>query len=341
MKILFLSYKFYPDVGGIEVNSEILANYFVQFGAEVHLITTTEESGNRIFPFEVIRKPSLSRLLREYRWADIVFENNPSIRLSWPLLFLRKPHVVAIRTWISRMDGNEVFQDRLKKTWLSKATSVISVSEAVREITFVSSQVIGNPYRSDLFRLIPDIDRSRDFVFLGRLVSDKGVDMAIDLINKLNSRGGKKYTLTIIGDGPELSCLKELISKYNLSDYVSFTGSLSGDILAQALNQHNYLLVPSRWREPFGNVALEGMACGCIPIVADGGGLPDAVGDAGVVFLRNSAESFFEKTLSVLENKAYQDELRSRLENQLKKHLPEIVAEKYYNVLEIALRQYR
>lgn len=41
MKILFISYKFYPDIGGIEVNSEIFATQFSNFGATIKVVTWT------------------------------------------------------------------------------------------------------------------------------------------------------------------------------------------------------------------------------------------------------------------------------------------------------------
>src|SRR5690606_40338743 len=96
------------------------------------------------------------------------------------------------------------------------------------------------------------------------------------------------FRLTIIGDGPEAPVLKALAVKYGLEHKVDFKGSLQGKELVDCLNQHKLILVPSRWEEPFGNVALEGMACGCIPVVSDGGGLAEAVGHAGLTFQRRA-----------------------------------------------------
>jgi len=75
LKILILSHRFYPEVGGIETNSEILAAAFHNYGAEVHLITWTRHNEKNQFPFPVIRDPDVFTLLREHVWADIVFES--------------------------------------------------------------------------------------------------------------------------------------------------------------------------------------------------------------------------------------------------------------------------
>ena len=337
MKILFLSYRFYPEIGGIEVNSEILANYFFKFGAEIHMVTTSliSDDDKKVFDYKVIRNPGRIDLVKEFLWADVVFENNPSLNLSWPNLIFNKPHVVAIRTWISRMDGTMALQDKLKLFWLKKANAVIAVSQKIKESSFNKSIVIGNPFRNELF-IDYKKERNIDFVFLGRLVSDKGADMAIDLLNKLNTNekfSNHKFTLTIIGDGPEKSKLEKQADSHNLNNYITFAGMLKGKELVDCLNNHKYLLVPSRWREPFGNVALEGIACGCLPIVSDGGGLTDAVGNAGVVFERNSVDSLFYKTQELLSDPELENQIRSNFGSHLKNHMPAFVAEKYFNVI--------
>jgi glycosyltransferase involved in cell wall biosynthesis len=54
--------------------------------------------------------------------------------------------------------------------------------------------------------------------------------------------------------------------------------------LVEALNSASILVVPSTFNEPFGIVALEGIACGCAVIASRGGGLPEAVGPCGLTF---------------------------------------------------------
>lgn len=339
MKILFLSHKFYPDIGGIEVNSEILANYFSNFGAEVHLVTWTADQNKNRFPYKVIRNPTIFNLLKEHKWADVVFENNPSLRLSWPVCITQKRHVIAIRTWISRPNGSMYYQDALKLTWLRNANAVIAISQEVRKATFSRSIVIGNPFRDKLFRQI-DKKKERDFVFLGRLVSDKGADMAIKLLKMLNAErknGSERLKLTIIGDGPERNYLENMAQEFSLNGLVNFTGYLEGEPLVECLNSHKYLLVPSRWREPFGNIALEGMACGCLPIVSDGGGLPDAVGNAGVVFQRNNIASLYDKVQDLLENPILELSLRKNFANHLEAHTAEVISKQYFELIKDAL----
>ena len=345
MKILFISYKFYPDVGGIEVNSEILAKAFQEAGHAIHLITSTKDSGDKNFPFPVIRNPDVATLLGEHKWADVVFENNPSLNLSWPALFFNKVSVVALRTWIARTDGKKSWQDRLKFLWLRRAKRVIAISNAVRVASYPAATVIGNPYRSELFTILPNVARDKDFVFLGRLVSDKGVDLAIRALHQLilsqteKTRFKTPVSLTIIGDGPDKEKLQSLVTDLQLADNVLFAGTLQGNNLVLSLNRHRILLVPSTWKEPFGNVALEGMACGCVPIVSDGGGLPDAAGNAGLVCKRGDINSLLACMSELYYDRAKEKQLRAAAATHLTTHKPEFVAGEYLKVIEEAAKK--
>lgn len=341
MNILFITHRFYPDVGGIEVNSEILALAFHKAGHAVRVVTWTQPTGDKSFSFPVLRNPNLPALLRQHQWADVVYENNPSLRLSWPALLFNKPSVVAVRTWITRTNNQVAWQDRLKKRWLQRAAAVIAVSEAVRQKSWPAATVIGNPYRIALFRILPQVARTRSFVFLGRLVSDKGADLAIQAIARLKTTMAQSDTplLTIVGNGPDRVSLEALAVSLQVKDQVVFTGALEGEELVACLNQHDFLLVPSLWEEPFGNVALEGMACGCIPIVSDGGGLPDAVGEAGLCFPRGSVEGLIECMESVVQNPARAQQLRAASAAHLAAHHPTLVGGKYLRVIEQALKK--
>ena len=317
--------------------SEVLATTFSNAGHQVHLVTWTTDKHNGKLPFHVIRNPNLFRLLKEHSWADLVFENNPSLRLSWPVILFRKRLIVVLHTWLHRVDGSRGWQDRIKTIWLSKASVVIAASEALRINCWSKATVIKNPYNADKFKYLNHKKRVKDFVFLGRLVSDKGPDHAIRAIHRL-VRLGVKTHLTIIGSGPESFHLKQLVEEFQLQESVEFTGALKGDTLVNTLNDHRFIIIPSIWEEPFGLVALEGMACGCLPIASNGGGLPEAIGNAGVVFQRGNLDSLVSNMKRVLSDPDLEQNIRENAAEHLKNHHPEILLKKYLNVVEKVLR---
>lgn len=339
MKILLFSHSFYPNIGGIESISLLLANNFdKRQDVSVIVVTRTKEKGSKLFPFQVVRDPSLNEITCLLNWGDVVFENNPCFGMTWPNLLIRKPKVVGLQTWIAAPNEKQTFQQRLKKRILNDYDVVTACSTKIKTVTFNKAIVIGNPYDSNNFQQNAVI-KKYDFVFVGRLVSDKGADMCIELLHELNDLNEKKYSLTIIGDGPEMKKLRELAGAYNLRNEIRFLGFLPAEAIAKELNEHRYLLVPSRWEEPFGIVALEGMACGCIPIVSDGGGLPDAVGKAGVVFERNSLSSLVRSTTQLLGNDEKQRNLRKLATEHLSLHTEKIVSERYFDVILNTLKQ--
>ncbi len=337
MNILVLSHYFYPAIGGIETLTEMFSHELVNHGHNVRVLTWSVDNTHKQFPFVVVRNPDVNTLFREHNWADVVFENNPSLRLSWPNVFVRRPLVTSLQTWISRTDGTSSAQDWVKVKWLKRAYKVIACSNAIRNVCFPDSVVIPNPYDANTFRRIPGVTKTEDFVFLGRLVSDKGADAAIKALHQIVTdaeRNGKfKPTLTIIGEGPERVALETLSNKLGVGKSVLFTGSLRGEELARCLNKYRYLLVPSAWKEPYGIVALEGMACGCIPIVSDGGGLPEAVGSAGLVFKRGEVADLANHMVQLLTDDALCNQLRAAAADHLAKNQSKTVVKQYLDIL--------
>lgn len=333
MKVVLISHKFHPFIGGIETVSEFLAGSFVEKGAEVKVLTWTSERSEKEFPFEIVRNPGFNEIYSAFKWADVIFENNPVLRMSWINLLTRKPIVVALHTWLSE-NGRVNRQHFIKAAWLKIATKVVAVSNALRVKSYKNAVVIQNAYNDKLFRDSYPETEKKGFVFLGRLVSDKGADQAVNLLSSLKGHIPEEdFELEIIGSGPELENLIKLVSDLGITAQVVFTGSLTGQSLVEHLRKRKYILVPSAWEEPFGLVVLEGMGCGCIPVVSNGGGLPEAVGDAGVVFERNNAHDFFEKVLGLIMDEKFQKKLKENAKVHLLNHKEHIIAEKYFNVL--------
>jgi glycosyltransferase involved in cell wall biosynthesis len=336
MKILFLSHAFAPAIGGIEASSELLAHAFFKSGHEVRLITTTKEEGPD-FPYQVIRKPSASEMIKQHAWADAVYENNPCLRLGWPKIFFNKPSIVVLQTWISRVDGSISWLDKLKLQWLAQASRVIAISEAVRLRCWPAAVVIGNSYDNQLFGSRP-VQRHHDFVFLGRLVSDKGIELAIKAFSEMAFSivlpKLAQATLTIIGDGPDRNYLEHLIAELPDPSRIRLMGPLKGEALVEELNRHTFQFIPSIWEEPFGIVALEGIACGLIPIASDGGGLPDAVGQAGVIFKRGQLDSLVAVTTALLQSPMQQAACRAAAQSHLISFSTESITQKFLDELE-------
>jgi glycosyltransferase involved in cell wall biosynthesis len=332
VKILLCSVPFKPSVGGIETVSALLAEWFARAGHRVTVVTQTESLDDDVDAFEVVRRPSALRLLSLVRWADVVFHNNISLRLAWPLLLVSRPWVVAHHTWIPAAG----FAGRAKHRTLRHACN-IAVSRAVAASLPVSCEVIGNPYADDVFYALPGRNRKKELLFVGRLVSDKGVSVLLAALGELAKRGVRPK-LTVVGDGPEAPVLRRLCESLDIEPQVTFSGWRSSAQLARLFRAHRMLLVPSVWEEPFGIVALEALACGCVPVVARSGGLPEAVGPCGVVLPRGDVKAWADGLQRLLRTSTLLDELLGHAPAHLERHTRDRVAQAYLEVLGHAQR---
>jgi glycosyltransferase involved in cell wall biosynthesis len=145
---------------------------------------------------------------------------------------------------------------------------------------------------------------------------------------------GLVVPLTIIGIGSEKAALEKLVVAEKLENLVRFAGSLRGEALATELNRHLILVVPSRWQEPFGVVAVEGIACGCLVVGSSGGGLPDAIGSCGKTFKNGDAADLSRAIREVLENGDSAQQFQAAVSSHLNRHRAEVVAAQYLQIFE-------
>lgn len=64
------------------------------------------------------------------------------------------------------------------------------------------------------------------FLFVGRLVENKNIQFTLQVLKELKEAGYNDFKFVIVGSGEYLDTLKEIISKYNLTDNVIFTGKI-------------------------------------------------------------------------------------------------------------------
>jgi len=338
MKLLITSPSFLPCIGGLELATARLAEGLTARGHEVVIATETPGSELEGEPCRIVRGPSRSELLRLARWCDVFYQANVSLRFLWPLLFVRRPWVVSHHSWYRQADGHRSWRDRLKRRLVRRAAASIAVSRAVAADLPGGTVVIENAYRDDVFRPLPEIPRSRPLVFVGRLVSDKGADLLLEALAALAS-GGQKPRLSIVGDGPERPALEAQARGLGLAEDVAFLGVRTGEELARILNAHEILVVPSRYDEPFGIVALEGIACGCVVVGSAGGGLPDAIGPCGLTVPNGSVPELAAAIRRLLGDPAERRRLREAAPPHLANHKAEAVVGRYAVLLEAAARR--
>ncbi len=125
----------------------------------------------------------------------------------------------------------------------------------------------------------PDHEELR-ILYIGQLISEKGVHVLIDALCGLRNSGGC-FVCRIAGDGKSREALEAQVQKSDLASHVAFNGFCSDPV--SQYHWADVVVIPSIWAEAFGLVAIEAMATGAIVVVSDAGGLPEVVGDAGIV----------------------------------------------------------
>ncbi|WP_263355836.1 glycosyltransferase family 4 protein [Acidicapsa ligni] len=330
MKILVSSHSFHPAIGGLETASRLFAEEFAKAGHDVTVITQTPPSVTQsdVYAYKVVRQPSNSQLTALGRGTDIHFQNNISLKTLLPLLLLRKPTFITHQTWLHQSDGRVAPQDRLKRILLRFAHN-ISISKAIADSIPVRSILIGNPYESHAFAQYRETPKTKDIVFMGRLVSDKGGDLILQALSLLKNEG-LTPTLTFIGDGTQRQNLEALTVQLGLTNQVTFLGNLTHE-RGLEVARHKIMVIPSRWAEPFGIVALEGLAAGCVLAASNLGGLPEAVGPCGELFPNGDAPALAAALKRLLTDESLRTKLLAQSTAHLENFNPTVVAKQYLN----------
>jgi glycogen(starch) synthase len=288
---------------------------------------TPAAGGDSDAPCRIVRNPSLGELIRLLREADLVHLAGPAVRPLVLSLILRKPMIVEhhgfqalcpngllfyepartacpghflaekhLECWKCNSGSGRLKSVKLWATTFLRRWLCQSVSANVAP-TFWVSKSLRLPRTSVMLHGICNGPATRPattvpptFVFIGRLVSTKGVDLLLRSSHELLKRGFE-FQLRIIGDGPERNNLERLCAHLGITHRIEFTGEKTGSSLESLLLDVTAVIVPSISGETFGLVAAENMMRGRLVIVPDSGALAEVVGDHGLKFTPGDARS--------------------------------------------------
>lgn len=148
--------------------------------------------------------------------------------------------------------------------------------------------------------------------YVGRLAPEKGCDLLVEAAAAL----GPPCSLTIVGHGPERATLERRASERRASDRVRFLGPVDHASLPGHLSGFDVLVLPSRttatWKEQFGRVLAEAMACQVPVVGSDSGAIPWVIGDAGLVFPEGDAAGLADRLRTLRDDRTLRLELGRR-----------------------------
>jgi glycosyltransferase involved in cell wall biosynthesis len=161
-----------------------------------------------------------------------------------------------------------------------------------------------------------------DFVigFVGRFVEEKGLLTLVDALGQLPHQP-QSWKCLLLGRGPLKAALEAKVAELGLGDRVIWVESVPHDDVPRYINLMSTLVLPSEttyrfktmtsvgWKEQFGHVLIEAMACQVPVVGSDSGEIPHVIKDAGLVFPEGQAEELADRLQQLLT----QPELRTKL----------------------------
>jgi len=156
------------------------------------------------------------------------------------------------------------------------------------------------------------LDSSICLAYVGRLVPQKGVSLVLQALYYL-LKENMNVELFIVGSGPDKDTLKLQANQLRLSDRVTFIDSLQSHYLPLLYSNIDILVLPSlttnKWKEQFGRVLIEAMACEVAVVGSSSGEIPHIIGDAGIIFPEGELTALVE----VLKELVLNPDLREKL----------------------------
>ena len=157
-------------------------------------------------------------------------------------------------------------------------------------------------YRRSLPRPARAADAPFTLGYLGRLVESKGLPLLVEALVSLP----EYCRVVFIGHGPMKSELEALAIRLGVAQRVTFQAGVPTYEVPKELQQLDVLVLPSltrpNWKEQFGRVLAEAMACETPVIGSSSGEIPYVIGDAGLVFTEGNVQELVACVYKLLEN---------------------------------------
>jgi len=328
LRILYWTEVFHPYTGGTELLGETLLAGLGDRGHRLFVVTDrgerdlADEDVHRGIPLcrfdfrNAVVRSEPDRLAAVARRAeeairsfdpDVVHVNAVGPSLFFLLRMMRRREIPWILTPHAPLTDQSAGDATILGRALRSADRVVSLSRAQRE---------------SIERIVPEV-RKRSVVIhcgldapdivpgplpfdpphllsFGRHVRDKGFDLALEAFSRIAERF-PEVDYTVVGDGAERGSLERLADELGIGERVGFPGRVPE--IPPYLDAATAVVMPSRWEETFGLVALEAALMGRPVVATRVGALPEVVvgGETGLVVEPEDPRTLAEAVARLLE----------------------------------------
>jgi glycosyltransferase involved in cell wall biosynthesis len=268
--------------------------------------------------------PRLGRLLSEVRPDIVHLDEEPYNFATWhaQTLALRCGAQTVFFSWQNLLRRYPWPFSRFERQVLRRARAAIAGSRGVYDVW--RAKGFAGPMRViPQFGVDPEIFSPAPGAqaggaagplvvgYAGRLVEEKGVDLLLHAAAQ-----APVAEVRLAGAGPALPRLQRQASELRLSERLSVQPLLPSGDMPGFYRQLDCLVLASRtrpnWKEQFGRVLVEAMACGVPVVGANSGEIPNVIGEAGLVFAEGDAAALAAHLRALAEQPGLRQELAAR-----------------------------
>ncbi len=281
--------------GGIEVVVHLLVEELVKRGVDVTLFASgdsvTSANLRSIYPkaigFPVDQETfDVTHTAWAYSQADEfdIIHNNVGMSGVNMASLIKTPVVTTLHNNYFSEDNKEFLKLNRDSQFYVPISD--AQKEEIKGLRF--TRTVYNAIDTDLY---PYEEEKDDYlVCIGNLIPVKGHDIAIEVAKRLKMQlrlAGKfdKHGIDYFG--------KKIKPEINDST-IFYEGQVDQDRKAELFSKAKAMLFPIRWREPFGLVMVEAMACGTPVIAFNRGSVPEVVKDGETGFIVNDVDEMVE-----------------------------------------------
>lgn len=263
-----------------------------------------------------------------------IFRIVENIVQSWPFPFSR------IESYVIRQSDGAVAAGK-------EASSVLTNKGYARSIPIIPFAVDPNLFsKRDVGKLKNKLNL-KGFVigYMGRLHKSKGILTLVKAVSELTRKNlSANYQLFIVGSGYLKDKIHSLTKELRIEDKLVMFESVPHNEAVAYFNCMDVCVLPSittpTWKEQFGRVLIEAMACEVPVVGSNSGEIPRIIENTGggLVFQEGDAEDLREKLVIIIKDRDLREKLGIKgRKNVIEKYACAKVAQRLHDVFQEVL----